>query len=188
MNPPDRAARFARLVTRVELTLILTRPWTRFTGVLVWIVIAVVAAELTLLLPWPNLPVAITASILASTLIVMALTALGLSWGEHRQFQQARQAWYLHDERGERGAYIRVRGETAELCSVTANPRGQGLGEDLLRQIVSETDGDLTLRAVNRRVATWYARHGFHIDSKGLRGIYMTRPATSSESNPAARS
>ena len=170
------AGRFAWLVTRVELAMILTRPWTRFTGVIIWIILILVTAELAILLPWATVAIAIIGSTAISVLAILGMVTIAMLVGERAQFLNARHAWYLHDERGERGAYLRDRKGNTELCSVTASPRGQGLGEELLLQVVQHTtDTEIGLRAVNRRVATWYARHGFRTHSRGPRGIHMTR-------------
>src|SRR5699024_1136242 len=116
-----------------------------------------------------------------------ALVSLLLLLGERTAFLRAVDTWYIRDDQGERGAYLRRdprHSEHLTLCSVAATPRGHGLGDQLLTAILAHTDAPLRLWAVNRRVAHWYSRHGFAPQRRGLRGTLMTRPATRTGTAP----
>src|SRR5699024_5034892 len=158
MSRTRQACAFAALFTRVEMTMILTRPWTRAAGLLHWLLVALVTANLAVFLPWPNPAVAVSASLALALTLTTALVSLLLLLGERTAFLRAVDTWYIRDDQGERGAYLRRdprHSEHLTLCSVAATPRGHGLGDQLLTAILAHTDAPLRLWAVNRRVAHW---------------------------------
>jgi len=109
--------------------------------------------------------------------IILGVYAAAAPRWEARSFATAPYRWLLRTGHGSSGAYAKPdRRGRLMLYSVWAIPQSQGIGAELMRQVLHDTveQGlDLWLVAVNRRAARFYRRCGFNPVNRELLGTRM---------------
>lgn len=160
---PVESARFGRHVAKVELIATLTDPG-RPLGVLGAALGLAIAVNARLLGgSWLVTVLALGGSLIGWLALIWVLTRLA----EARACRRAAGYWRYEAGSGAVAlALCRVDPRTGGwlLESMAAQPRGVGAGSELMRLVCAQaddTDTVITLVAVTRRAAGWYARFGF---------------------------